>query len=84
MKVKSLEFFKVSERLPDGDYECLLLYKSEGLSSDQFVGVMPWSTKNGMWLDILASPEAGACWNPKAEDVQRYGMWAKWEEDTAP
>lgn len=82
MKIKALEFYKVSERLPAEDCECLLLYhNSEGLSSDQFVGVMPWSSKNQYWLDILATPEAGSMWSPKDQDVQKYGMWAKWEAE---
>ena len=84
MKIKALEFFKVSEKLPDEACDCMLVYISDGLSSDQYIGVMPWLPKHGYWMDVLATPDGGSMWDPKKDDVQKYGWWAKWEEEPKP
>lgn len=81
MKIKALEFFKVSEKLPTEKCDCMLVYRSDGLTSDQYIGVMPYFPDKGYWMDVLATPEAGAMWDPKQDDVQKYGWWAKWEEE---
>lgn len=79
-----MKWFKPSEKTPnDGQYCILLGHDPGGLGMAQVAGPIAWrepkagdsqGTK-GMWLDLFATPEAGAV---ISTDVVAY--WIPWDD----
>jgi hypothetical protein len=59
----TIEWRKTSEQLPEAKGDECLLYNEQ---SARCIGPIPWFDATTGWLDILATPEAGAVYDTKA------------------
>lgn len=68
-----IEWIACKDQMPTERKEYLLYSEASG----QVAGPFPWvpdkDGKNGMWIDLFATPEAGECYGPPT--VSHYAVW---------
>lgn len=71
-----IEWYRVEDKLPNNNDMCMI-YSDK---VDRLVGPIMWKTfegsDKGAWVDIFATPEAGAMFHPGGEDGPTH--WAIW------
>jgi hypothetical protein len=68
------DWYDPKVKLPEDGEQCLLMpHERGGLVTTHVFGPMPWNAKNGCWLDIFATPEAG-----EMVDPAQVGCWTLW------
>ena len=61
--------------LPNDGAECLLMpIDHGGLTTVGVYGPIAWSAKDGLWMDLFRTYEAGEVVNPEA-----VGLWTHWD-----
>lgn len=68
-----IEWIACKDRMPEKGAECLLYAEEQ----DAAIGPYPWVVdnegKNGSWIDLFATPEAGHSYSPPL--ITHWAVW---------